>query len=174
MSLKTLKGKVEQLIDKAQSTDTLSGLLTHTLTEYTTKAEFTFGTKRLNCSSLERFIVPNATGTINSHTFYGCTNVKYLDLGRISTISNNALIGLHLLEALVLRNTETPTVLAGLFNNNYSISRNNYTVDGKLYYCYFYVPKAMLESYKAANNWKNYTERFRAIEDYPEITGGTV
>ena len=174
MSLITLKSKVVQLIDKAQSTDTLSSFLANTMTEYTTEDEFTFGTKRLSCPSLERFIATNATGTINSYTFYGCANIKYLDLGRVSTISNNALIGLHLLEALVLRNKETPTVLASLFNSNYSISRNNYTVDGKLYYCYFYVPRAMLESYKEANNWKNYTARFRAIEDYPEITGGAV
>lgn len=36
---------------------------------------------------------------------------------------------------------------------------------------YIYVPKALLEDYKVATNWSVYAEKFRAIEDYPEICG---
>ena len=37
---------------------------------------------------------------------------------------------------------------------------------------YIYVPAALVDSYKAAANWQNYADQIRAIEDYPEITGG--
>ena len=34
---------------------------------------------------------------------------------------------------------------------------------------YIYVPKALVEDYKTATNWSVFAEKFRAIEDYPEI-----
>lgn len=37
---------------------------------------------------------------------------------------------------------------------------------------YVYVPAALVDSYKAATNWATYADQIRAIEDYPEITGG--
>ena len=37
---------------------------------------------------------------------------------------------------------------------------------------YVYVPSALVDSYKAATNWAAYADQIRAIEDYPEITGG--
>ena len=37
---------------------------------------------------------------------------------------------------------------------------------------YVYVPSALVEEYKSATNWSTYAEQIRAIEDYPEITGG--
>jgi hypothetical protein len=37
---------------------------------------------------------------------------------------------------------------------------------------YIYVPASMVDSYKSASNWSTYAAQIRAIEDYPEITGG--
>jgi hypothetical protein len=37
---------------------------------------------------------------------------------------------------------------------------------------YIYVPAALVDSYKGATNWSTYAAQIRAIEDYPEITGG--
>lgn len=37
---------------------------------------------------------------------------------------------------------------------------------------YIYVPASLVDSYKAATNWSTYADQIRAIEDYPEITGG--
>lgn len=37
---------------------------------------------------------------------------------------------------------------------------------------YVYVPKDLVESYKVATNWSAIADQIRAIEDYPEITGG--
>ena len=38
---------------------------------------------------------------------------------------------------------------------------------------YIYVPSDLLDEYKVATNWVVFSDQFRAIEDYPEITGGT-
>ena len=38
---------------------------------------------------------------------------------------------------------------------------------------YIYVPAALVDSYKAATNWTKYANQIRAIEDYPDICGGT-
>ena len=35
-----------------------------------------------------------------------------------------------------------------------------------------YVPRSQLEAYKAATNWTKFADKFLAIEDYPDITGG--
>ena len=31
---------------------------------------------------------------------------------------------------------------------------------------YIYVPRALVDSYKAASNWSTYANQFRALEDY--------
>ena len=38
---------------------------------------------------------------------------------------------------------------------------------------YVYVPKALVGAYKSATNWSTYANQIRAIEDYPDITGGS-
>jgi hypothetical protein len=37
---------------------------------------------------------------------------------------------------------------------------------------YIYVPSTLVDTYKANGTWSNYAVQIRAIEDYPEITGG--
>jgi hypothetical protein len=37
---------------------------------------------------------------------------------------------------------------------------------------YVYVPRALVDAYKSATNWSTYAAQIRAIEDYPDITGG--
>ena len=39
---------------------------------------------------------------------------------------------------------------------------------------YVYVPAVLVDQYKAATNWVTIADQIRAIEDYPEITGGAV
>lgn len=39
---------------------------------------------------------------------------------------------------------------------------------------YIYVPAVLVDQYKAATNWVTFADQIRAIEDYPEITGGAV
>jgi hypothetical protein len=37
---------------------------------------------------------------------------------------------------------------------------------------YIYVPATLVDTYKAGTNWSTHADQIRAIEDYPEITGG--
>lgn len=37
---------------------------------------------------------------------------------------------------------------------------------------YIYVPSAIIEDFRMETNWAAYIEQYRAIEDYPDITGG--
>ena len=39
---------------------------------------------------------------------------------------------------------------------------------------YIYVPSSLITDYMEATNWVTFSQQFRAIEDYPEITGGAV
>lgn len=39
---------------------------------------------------------------------------------------------------------------------------------------YIYVPAVLVDQYKAETNWVTIADQIRAIEDYPEITGGAV
>lgn len=167
----TVEDKVEKLIDLAEKgeNDTLKAMLLDTLTEFTITDEFSLENTRLHCASLEKFIAPNLIGKLAGYEFYLCTKIKYIDLGKITSISYTAITGCHRLETVILRNTDTIVTLPSAFTNNNSILRDDYT-----YFCYFYVPKALLENYKEATNWSNYANRFRAIEDYPEITGGVI
>lgn len=52
-------------------------------------------------------------------------------------------------------------------NTVFSSTITSTTGDG-----YVYVPRTLLESYKTATNWVVMASKIRAIEDYPDITGG--
>lgn len=73
------------------------------------------------------------------------------------------------LEALILESSELCIAQnSNLFKRDCAINNGGY--NGKE--GYIYVPKALVEQYKVATNWNVYAEKFRAIEDYPEICGG--
>lgn len=149
--------------------DTLRAWLLNTLTEININDEIQFGSKRLHCSSLVKFSAPNLNGSCAGYVFYGCGKLRYIDIGKATSLDVNAIGGLHAIETVIMRKSDTVVPLSNKFTNNHSITREDYT-----YYCYFYVPKALIEDYKVATNWSNYANRFRAIEDYPDITGGTL
>lgn len=167
LSKVTINVEVEQ---SGGEEDTLRALCTHTLKEFTITDEFEIGSKRFYCTSLERFVAPNLKGSFSGYAFYGCRNLKYIDAGNITAFYFQSIGGLHAIVAIIMRNTEQVVSLDSKFNNNHTITQDNYSGGT----CYFYVPKALIEDYKVATNWSNYANRFRAIEDYPEITGGVL
>ncbi len=159
-------------VESGGGEDTLRAMLTNTLAEYTIMDELDLSNHRLP-SAYRKFIAPNLT-KVGNYTFYSCGSLNHLDLGRITSLSHLIISGKHRLNALVLRNTESVVPLSGAFSNANSILNDDYIVSDIHYYCYFYVPKALIEDYKVATNWSDYANRFRAIEDYPEITGGVI
>lgn len=141
--------------------DTMRKFLLNELTGYRIIDEFSLAGKRFYWSSLQKWSTPNLTG-VDNYCFYQCRAIKYLDLGKITTLNPLVLNGIHSFEVIILRNNSVVN-LTGVLNNCNSITKEDYGI-----YCYFYVPKALVEEYKVATNWSAYAHRFRAIEDYPE------
>lgn len=143
-----------------------------------------------NCNSLVSLSIPNMTGYtyqymaaycsamttadvknasyVSSYSFYGCSALTKIEFNRVGTIATNAFNGCTKLATLILR-TGSVVSLGG--TNAFTGTKIAGTGG------YIYVPKTLddgsdgVEAYKAATNWSTY-DRFRAIEDYPSITGG--
>lgn len=98
------------------------------------------------CTALKKIDLPVFDGAIYAGTFLYCSSLK----------------------ALILRSQTMATLSAsGAFNN--SAIHTNSAGGGT---GYIYVPSALLNTYKTAKNWSQYSNSFRAIEDYS--SDGTV
>lgn len=125
------------------------------------------GTYAFQNTAITEFITGEAFDTkLPSSTFNGCTKLKTADFRHIdltSGIAANALKCINL-DTLIIRNTDgVPKLVSS------GLSGATKIVNGT---GYIYVPAEMVEAYKAATNWSTYADQIRAIEDYPEITGG--
>ena len=121
-----------------------------------------------NCSSLTEFVSGGSFNSrIDTSTFEGCTSLTKADFKHID--SQQGFSGYSLacanLVTLIIRNTDAVPPA------NYSIFGSNTTKMNKGE-GYIYVPASMVNAYKVATNWSKYADQIRAIEDYPEITGG--
>lgn len=165
--------------------DLLAKRLNNTLTEYVSSEVTALpGYALRNCSNLVRLELPNCWD-VGMSSFVGCTglvdlcfpsaevigtdafnaarNLTTLDLPIIREIRDRAFTSTNL-TTLIIRKTDKVCTLGGsqAINNNPIASGTGY----------IYVPRALVDSYKAATNWSTYANQIRAIEDYPEITGG--
>lgn len=146
---------------------------------------FAAGSKQHNggfTSMVEEFYLPDGIKALYSNMFWNCCSIKkiYGDLSKVTainsscfmysnierfdyylpkleTINANAFNSCLMFIALALRN-ETLVTLA---NANALTNTHIYKGTG-----YIYVPKALIEEYKAATNWVTYANQFRALEDY--------
>ena len=117
-----------------------------------------------NCSKLTGVNFPLAT-SVPQNCFYSCGAVKKADLGAAKSIGASAFSYCATLTTLILRRTDAICTLANTTNALKDTPIENGTG-------YVYVPATLVETYKTATNWATYANQFRAIEDYPEITGG--
>lgn len=130
------------------------------------------------CSGLTGVNMPVAT-QIDSYAFRDCRELSYVYLPKVTTIEQNAfyytskltLVDLPIaksisaaafmsggLETLILRKNDGVCALA---------STNAFSMTGIANDTgYIYVPRAFVDSYKAATNWSTYAEQIRALEDY--------
>lgn len=69
------------------------------------------------------------------------------------------------LKAVIIRGDNVSQLNSGNHFNSSSIENGT---------GYIYVPAVLVDQYKAATNWVTIADQIRAIEDYPEITGGAV
>ena len=121
------------------------------------------------CSKLTEAYFPSATA-VPSSCFYQCSALTKADFGvNCKSFAASSMAYCNKLKILILRYTggvvsTTTNAFSGLSS----------------YRGYVYVPKALIENYQAAaeastsstNSWHLFKGKFRAIEDYPEITGG--
>ena len=135
------------------------------------------------CRALESFIAPKATfktlsrdpladpttqtppSNDQSDSFLGCVSLKKIDLYDVDyTFYPRFFDDCNALETVILRKT------SGLVGTGY------YTYPKLDPYgrCYVYVPASLLAEYQASEHWAGKASRLRAIEDYPEITGGAI
>ena len=135
-----------------------------------------------HCTALESFIAPKATFKTlkrdplidpteqtplekdQAESFEYCTSLKKIDLYDVDyTFYPRFFDRCNALETVILRKT------SGLVGTGYysypTLGPNN---------CYIYVPASLLAEYQASEHWEGKASRLRAIEDYPEITGGAI
>lgn len=105
----------------------------------------------------------NNIKTVGAYALYGCAALALVDLPNATKVDNNAFDGCTALQTVILRGNTVATLGAtNVFNNTPIASGEGY----------IYFHAALVDSYKAATNWSTYASQIRAIEDYPDITGG--
>ena len=116
-----------------------------------------------NCYALANINLP-LLEQLNSGIFQTCEALTSIDLPAVTSIGSLAFSVCSKLTTVILRITSRCVELryANVFNNTPIKSGTGY----------IYVPSALVESYKSATNWSTYADQIRAIEDYPDITGG--
>ena len=130
---------------------------------------------------------PKVTG-IRESAFDKCTHLPTINLPMCNFVGNYGISNCTALTKVDLgngSNSNSPTLRYRCFwlNENMTalILRGNevFTNEGEIlgrystdYNGYIYVPQALLSNYKNATNWAELSHKIRAIEDYPDITGG--
>ena len=97
-----------------------------------------------------------------SQGFYYSRTIERLDFQQLTLIEQLALNQTNL-TVLIIRTGSVCSL------GNVNALANSPVAKGT---GYVYVPRNLVDSYKSATNWSTYANQIRAIEDYPEITGG--
>ena len=119
------------------------------------------------CKSITEFITnEHFNSRIDTRTFEGCDSLLKADFYHINSLGISAYaFSCMNLETLIFRNTDfVPNMNVNAFG---AIQSKMNTGQG-----YIYVYRSVIDQYKVATNWAKYADQIRAIEDYPEITGG--
>ena len=120
------------------------------------------------CNKLEHLNIPNVA-RINSYAIQSAYPLQRIDLPSCTYIDNFAFTNGRSLKAVILRSETVCTLGAtNAFSGCYHILgtvHSTYNPNGDKD-GYFYVPRALVESYQSATNWSNYASQFRALEDY--------
>ena len=130
-----------------------------------------------NCIKLREVFFPSMTGGISNSMFKNCSSMTKATFPSAVTAINStyqwnaSFLSCSNLQALILKSTtlinlkSSDALIGNITVTNVALSPN-YQGDSP---GYIYVPKALVEKYKTATNWSVFADKFRAIEDYPEI-----
>lgn len=155
-------------LPEATAIDTYAFYYCTGITSFIAPKVKTFGTYALyNCSKIKSVNFPSAAG-IQGQSFYNCTGLVKVDFASLVNIAASAFSYCSSLTAFIIRKSEGIVTLS---NKNAFTGTPIESGTG-----YIYVPKTLADgsdgvaAYQAATNWSSF--QIRAIEDYPEITGG--
>lgn len=117
---------------------------------------------------MTKFVKPNTHMSIGGIAFEDCSNLAKVDILSADFVNGSQQLLFQSnasLTAVIIRRTDAvnPLPWSNAFSGTTPIANGT---------GYIYVPKALVNSYKAATNWSKWAAQFRAIEDYPEICGG--
>ena len=181
--------KATAVVNVGASVDYLAEYISGTLTSYSNNdVEKIESYAFYHYRKLTSINLPNAkTIGVYAFSFSGITEYKNTSQSGVSlsaqAFSNNSnLQKIDLLNALsigaqqFIRDTSLTTVI---IRNTTTVPKLDYAASSAFYQTpiangtgYIYVPSAMVDAYKTATNWSTFADQIRAIEDYPEITGG--
>ena len=117
-----------------------------------------------NCRSIKEIVLPVCT-KIGHGAFSFCTGLEKVDCKATGSIEigNSAFGSATALKALIIRSNSVATMLStnALYESGIFFDKG-----------YIYVPSALIDSYKAANNWSTYADQFRKLEEW--TVDGTV
>lgn len=105
---------------------------------------------------------PLAT-SLGKMAFRNCSQLAAIDLPLVVSIDTYVFYSCTALTTVILRSQR----MCELLNTNAFGSMPISNGTG-----YIYVPAALVDSYRAGTNWSAMADQIRAIEDYPDITGG--
>ena len=114
------------------------------------------------CTKLTSVVLP-AVRTTDGNSMNGCSELIKADFSNLQTIRYSTFYSNKKLVTLIIR-TQAVAHL-----EKTSAFKDTPIASGT---GYIYVPSALVDSYKSATNWSTYADQIRAIEDYPDITGG--
>lgn len=121
-----------------------------------------------NCRALKSIKLPRAE-KFELNSFASCYALTSVDLTMVTTFGGWALQACWSLTRVIMRGETVATLAAAnVFANCYHFlgtTNADYNPNGAKD-GYFYVPKALVDSYKTATNWSSFADQFRALEDY--------
>ncbi len=166
------------------SDDVAISLLTREITSYSNPNLTKLGPYALSGTNISQLSLP-ALRMIDGYAFYECTKLATVNFPELTTIPYNGMrqfkglvkadfsaltsIGANgfyqctALTTLIIRTNTVCTVVSGSVFSATPIEQGT---------GFIYVPAALKEQYQNQTNWSAFSSRFRAIEDYPSITGG--
>lgn len=129
------------------------------------KAEFpvlkTIGGRAFSNTGLKNVNYPLIT-SIPYAAFERCDSLIKADFTNVTSIGSSAFYKATVLETVILRGSNVATLTSPAFSETPIANGTGY----------IYVPSTLVAAYKNATNWSTYANQIRAIEDYPDITGG--
>lgn len=110
-------------------------------------------------SGIQRAVFPSLK-TLGAYTFNYCNSLRYVDCGSQEAVTISAGGGNFTssgsFDTLIVRSSTVSNLDGNAFKDT-KIGKGT---------GYIYVPRALIDSYKAATNWSTYADQFRALEDY--------